>query len=135
MEEFVMYEMKNEYQTGIQMIDEEHAMIFEIADKLYTLLKDQYIPDKYDYILEVIGELKEYAKKHFADEEAYMESINYKRMFTQKIQHAEFIEKMNSYKLDVIDNSQREACMDILEFINKWLVEHILENDLMIAEK
>ena len=130
-----MYEMKNEYLTGIEIIDDEHAKLFEIADKLYNLLNDQFIPDKYDYILEVIVELKEYAKKHFADEEAYMESINYKRMFTQKIQHADFIEKMNSYNPDVIDDSQREACLDILDFINKWLVEHILENDLMIAEK
>ena len=97
-----MYEMKNEYLTGIEIIDEEHEMLFKIADKLYSLLHDQFIPDKYDYILEVIGELKEYAKKHFADEEAYMESINYKRMFTQKIQHAEFIEKMNSYHQNII---------------------------------
>jgi len=129
-----MYEMKNEYLTGIQMIDEEHAMLFEIADRLYNLLNDQFIPDKYDYILEVIGELKAYAKKHFADEEEYMEKINYKRMFTQKIQHAEFIEKMDSYHPDVIDANQKDACLDILEFINNWLVEHILENDLMIAE-
>jgi len=129
-----MYEMKKEYLTGIEMIDEEHAMLFEIADKLYNLLNDQFIPDKYDYILEVIDDLKEYSKKHFADEEEYMESINYKRMFTQKIQHAEFIEKMNSYHPDKIDEAQRDACIDILEFINTWLVEHILENDLLIAE-
>ncbi|SEV84116.1 bacteriohemerythrin [[Clostridium] fimetarium] len=130
-----MYEMKNEYLTGIEMIDEEHTKLFEIADKLYNLLNDQFIPDKYDYILEVVGELKDYAKKHFADEEAYMEKINYKRMFTQKIQHAEFVEKMSSYNPDKIDADQKEACMDILEFINNWLVEHILENDLKIAEK
>ena len=130
-----MYEMKNEYRTGIEMIDEEHAKLFEIADKLYNLLNDQFIPDKYDYILEVVGELKDYAKKHFADEEAYMEKINYKRMFTQKIQHAEFVEKMSSYNPEKIDADQKEACMDILEFINNWLVEHILENDLKISEK
>ena len=135
MEEFIMYEMKNEYLTGIEMIDEEHTKLFEIADKLYNLLNDQFIPDKYDYILEVVGELKDYAKKHFADEEAYMEKINYKRMFTQKIQHAEFVEKMSSYNPEKIDADQKEACMDILEFINNWLVEHILENDLKIAEK
>ena len=130
-----MYEMKNEYLTGIEMIDQEHTKLIEIADKLYNLLNDQFIPDKYDYILEVVGELKDYAKKHFADEEAYMEKINYKRMFTQKIQHAEFVEKMSSYNPEKIDADQKEACMDILEFINNWLVEHILENDLKISEK
>lgn len=129
-----MYEMKDEYLTGIQLVDEEHAMIFQIADKLYNLLNDEFIPDKFDYILEVIHELKEYAKKHFADEEAYMESINYKKMFTQKVQHAQFIEKMNSYNPEIIDEDQKEACLDILEFINKWLIEHILENDMQIGK-
>ncbi len=32
-----MYEMKEEYLTGIPFIDEEHAKLFEIADEAYEL--------------------------------------------------------------------------------------------------
>ena len=31
------------------------------------------------------------------DEEQYMESINYKKLFTQKIQHQEFIHKLDEF--------------------------------------
>ena len=39
-------------------IDEEHEKLFEIANTAYELLVDEFIPDKYDYIMEVISELR-----------------------------------------------------------------------------
>ena len=33
-----MYEFKEEYKTGIDFIDEQHKVLFEIADKTYTLI-------------------------------------------------------------------------------------------------
>ena len=58
------YEMKPEYYTGIKFIDEEHSKLFEIANKTYELLMNEFIPDKYDYNMEVVNELKDYAKYH-----------------------------------------------------------------------
>jgi hemerythrin len=74
-----MYEMKPEYYTGIDFIDEEHTKLFAIADEAYELLKNQFIPDKYDYIMKLIEELKDYTKYHFQHEEEYMNSIGYKK--------------------------------------------------------
>ena len=67
-----MYEMKPEYMTGIDFIDKEHAQLFSIANRAYELLKNEFIPDKYDYIVEVVEELKAYTKYHFKHEEEYM---------------------------------------------------------------
>lgn len=133
-EEDIMYEMKDEYRTGIELIDQEHTRLFEIADELYELIQNEFIPDKYDYIVDVLNGLKEYAATHFKDEEEYMESIQYKKLFTQKIQHNAFIEKMESIELDDLDADQQQSCLDLLEFINDWLVHHILENDLLIGK-
>ena len=84
-----MYEMKPEYYIGIEMIDEEHKQLFKYADEAYELLNDEFTPDKYDKIEAILIKLRDYTEKHFADEENYMESINYKKLFTQKIQHHE----------------------------------------------
>ncbi|SFR63524.1 bacteriohemerythrin [Anaeromicropila populeti] len=130
-----MYEMKQEYLTGIELIDEEHKKIFEIAESAYQLLHNELLPDKYDHISLILNELRDYTKKHFADEEAYMESINYKRMFTQKIQHQKFIEKLEEFDMDSIDENQDAAILDILNFLADWLIEHILENDKRIGEE
>jgi hemerythrin len=130
-----MYEMKPEYYTGIDFIDEEHEKLFEIANTVYDLLIDEFIPDKYDYIMEVVQELKDYAVYHFKDEEDYMLSINYKRFLSHKVAHDDFIEKINEYDANIIDENQKQTLLDLLEFLTTWLVEHILKLDKIIVEQ
>ena len=77
--------MKPEYYIGIDMIDEEHKKLFKYADEAYELLHDEFTPDKYDRIDIILENLRNYTVKHFSDEEQYMESINYKKIFTQKV--------------------------------------------------
>lgn len=129
-----MFEMKEEYKIGIKLIDDEHEKLFEIGERAYQLLRDTYSVDKYDNIAAIIQELRDYSEVHFKDEEAYMESINYKRLFTQKIDHAEFMKKVNDVDLSKIDKNQDESIMAILNFVAKWLVEHIVEKDILIAK-
>lgn len=130
-----MFEMQEKYKTGIPHIDLEHEKLFEIGEKAYQLLKSTYELDKYDKIVSVIEELREYTVIHFKDEEDYMESINYKRLFTQKMDHAGFIKKIDEVNFNKIDENQDEAIMGILTFLNDWLVSHILEKDLLIPVK
>ena len=89
--------MKPEYYIGIDMIDEEHKQLFKYADEAYELLHDEFTPDKYDRIDIILENLRNYTVKHFSDEEQYMESINYKKIFTQKVQHQEFIHKLDEF--------------------------------------
>lgn len=130
-----MFEMKEEYKLGVSHIDEEHEKLFQIGESAYQLLKDKYITDKFDKIVDILRELREYTVYHFADEEAYMESINYKRLFTQKMDHANFIKKIDEVNFNKIDANQDEAIMGILTFLNDWLINHILEKDLLIIAK
>ena len=128
-----MFEMKEKYKTGIPKIDAEHDKLFEIGEKAYQLLIDKYDMDKYDKIVGEIEELREYTVYHFNAEEEYMESINYKRLFTQKMDHANFIKKIDEVNFDKIDDNQDEAIMVLLNFLNEWLISHILEKDLLIS--
>ena len=128
-----MYEFKEEYVTGIEQIDEEHKRLFEIADETYNLSRKEFLVDKYDQVIQILKELKEYATMHFEHEEAYMESIGYKKMFTQKVQHNAFCEKLNSWNLYDIDENSEETVDEILSFLTNWLVSHILEHDKQIG--
>lgn len=128
-----MYEMKDEFLTGIKEIDDEHRRLFEIAEDTYQLKNAEFYADKYDEIKAILGELKDYTKMHFQHEEAYMESINYKRMFTQKIQHQAFIEKLEELDFSDIDENSDAVIDEILDFLTEWLVDHILENDKLIG--
>ena len=123
-----MYEMKPEYYIGIDMIDEEHKQLFKYADEAYELLHDEYTQDKYDRIDIILENLRNYTVKHFSDEEQYMESINYKKIFTQKVQHQEFIHKLDEFMEHHNDEveDQDEQIMGILKYLTEWLVNHIL---------
>ena len=131
-----MYEMKDEYYIGIDMIDEEHKQLFKYADEAYELLNDEFTPDKYDKIEAILIKLRDYTIKHFADEEAYMESIQYKKLFTQKMQHQEFINKLDEFMQRHNDEveDQDEQIMGILEYLTEWLTNHILYVDGQIPK-
>ena len=83
--------------------------------------------------MEVIDELKDYAKYHFDHEETYMTSIKYKGFVSESV-HDDFIEKINQYDSEIVDEQQRESLLDLLEFLTSWLVEHIYKQDKLIAE-
>lgn len=129
-----MFEMKDEYLVGIEMIDEEHRKLFEIAEKTYQLLHNEYLADKYDNISDILQELKDYTIEHFQHEEEYMEKIQYKRMFTQKMQHRAFIQKLEEYSSWNLDRSQDDVIQDIFKFLTDWLTKHIYESDKLIGE-
>lgn len=131
-----MYEMKPEFFTGIEMIDSEHRQLFDYANQIYELLHAEFVPDKYDNMIDILGKLREYAKKHFADEEAYMESIQYKKLFTQKMQHQAFVEELDKIDLDEISEieNQDEKIGELLTFVTDWLIHHILEVDTQIGK-
>lgn len=130
---FRMFEMKDEFLTGIDLIDSEHKELFRIAQSASNLLSDEFIVDKFDHIVVILKELKAYTIKHFADEEAYMESINYKRLFTQKMDHQAFVGKLDEINLDDVDENQENTILDLLNFLHDWLVNHILEKDKLIG--
>ncbi len=130
-----MYEFKDEFRTGIDSIDQEHAKLFEIANRAYETLMDEFIPDKYDYIVDILNELKEYAVFHFEHEEEYMMSIRYKKLISQRAEHQEFGEKIAEYNLDEVDENQKGVILELLDFLNDWLIHHILESDKLIGEQ
>ncbi len=128
------YEFTKDYHTGIDFIDEEHAKLFEIANRAYDLLTNQFVTDKYDAIVAVLEELRDYTKYHFNHEEEYMKSINYPKRFSQLHQHTQFINKLESYNLKEIDVNQQEGLLEILYFLDLWLQRHIKGMDKKIGE-
>lgn len=125
-----MFTWKDEYATGVSIIDEQHKHLFEIGNTAYELLNNTLTIDKYDKIIHVIEELRDYAVFHFKYEEEYMLSIKYKKFLSHKVEHDEFIKKVDEVDLTLIDESQNEYILSLLQFVYKWISEHILVKDL-----
>jgi len=124
-----------EYHTGIEIIDEEHAELFRIIRRANDLITEELLHDKYDEIMGVLDELRNYTVQHFADEEEYMASINYEGLDIQKKTHEMFVDKLNDINLDDLDDNQQQYLIELVDFLLMWLVNHILKMDKKIPSK
>ncbi|HHV74678.1 MULTISPECIES: bacteriohemerythrin [unclassified Thermoanaerobacterium] len=130
-----MITWKEDFRLGIDEIDKQHKRLFDIANEAYDLLKNEFAIDKYDHIVDIIKELKDYTIYHFDYEEGYMKSIGFKKLLSHKVLHDDFKEKINNIDLDKIDQNQDEYIKDILNFLVDWIEKHILKDDRLYAEK
>ena len=119
----------DEFRTQIPLVDKEHETLFDLVRQTYELVHDEFRVDKFDDIIEIIEELRDYTIKHFADEERYMKSINYGGLAEQVAAHTAFVEKLNNIDLDEIDRDQEDALDKLIKFLLNWLVQHILKVD------
>ena len=124
-----------EYHTGIAIVDEEHAELFRIIRRANDLITEELLHDKYDEIMGVLNELRNYTVQHFTDEEEYMESINYDGLDIQKKTHEMFVDKLNDINLDDLDDNQQQYLIELVDFLLMWLVNHILKMDKKIPSK
>ena len=126
---------KDEYNTGIATIDQQHRRLVEIANDMYALLNNDLVTDKYDQIMEIINELSDYTVYHFKAEEGYMQANGYRKFLSHKALHQDFLDKIADIDAEQIDNGQNEYLRGILAFVCDWLVEHILKEDKLIAQQ
>ncbi len=130
-----MFAFTEEYRTGIELIDEEHEGLFMIIKRANDLIAEELLHDKYDEIMSVLEELKNYTIRHFADEEEYMESIQYEGLDVQRKTHEMFVDKLNDINLDDMDDNQQQYLIELVDFLLMWLVNHILKMDKKIPKK
>lgn len=124
-----------EFMVGIPMIDEEHKTLFEIIGKIHATIDAELVHDKYDLILDILDELKEYTQVHFTDEENYMREIGYDGLPQQEILHQKFIDTLSDIDLNDVDDNQESYLYEFLNFLQNWLINHILKVDKLIPQK
>ncbi len=118
--------------VGIRNIDDQHKIWFDKANELFEAGRQQKAKE---YINTMIDFLDEYTKKHFKDEEAYMEEIRYPEIDAQKKAHASFISDLAKLKNDY--NGAGGNLMVILnanKMVISWLTNHIRQMDKKIGE-
>lgn len=133
------FQMTDEYMTGIEMIDDEHAVLFDIIGRVHDTINDEHMTDRFDAITDILRELREYTVKHFTDEENYMRSISYDGLEVQRKVHEAFVDKVSDIDMqelsDQPEEEQNEYLNTLVDFLNDWLVSHIMKLDKKIPKK
>ncbi len=126
----------DKYRTGIELVDDEHKRLFEIIKDTNDVIHTELLHDKYDEIMRLLAELREYTEVHFSDEEAMMERIHYPDIAAQKRAHSAFVGRLveiDLSELDAMDDNQEEYLQDLIQFLLSWLSNHILGMDKKIS--
>jgi hemerythrin len=118
--------------VGVKHIDDQHKIWFEKANGLFEAGKERRAKD---YIDTMLNFLDEYTKKHFKDEEIYMEKIRYPEIDAQKRAHASFINDLAKLKSDYDESGGNIlVILNANEMVINWLTNHIKVMDKKIGE-
>ena len=129
-----MLQWKEEYEVGVAEIDEQHQKLIDIANRVYELMRNELALDKYDQTVEILQELKEYTVYHFHFEEGLMQKARYKKRFSHKILHQNFLAQVEAVDLSAVDENQDAYLVQIMDFIANWLIEHIVGEDKKVGQ-
>lgn len=127
----------DKYKTGIELVDNEHKQLFDVIREVNDLIHAELLHDKYDEIIRLLAELRQYTEFHFSDEETLMEQISYPGLEAQKRAHSAFVERLveiDLSELDAMDDNQQEYLTNLIDFLLAWLSNHILGSDKQIGE-
>lgn len=121
------------FNLGIDSIDNAHRKLFLIVHKLIHLSKDEN--NGQWACAEGIKFFKNYAMEHFADEEAYMQSIGYKGYKMHKRLHDDMRYKtLPALERDLTEsNYSQESIHHFLGICLGWLTAHVLIEDRAIT--
>jgi hemerythrin len=122
----------DKYKTNIAFVDDEHKKLFEIIEHCYEVIHDETFDDKYDEIIYILNDLREYTEQHFAHEEAYMERIQYEGLSAQRLAHEAFVDRLREVNPYDVDDNQDAYLDETVEFLLGWLQNHILLSDKLI---
>lgn len=127
-----MKKWEDSYKIGVESVDVQHKQIFDISEKAYNLLQNDFCPEKFDAALKIIVELKEHVIYHFNSEEEYMKSIGYKELPAHRKEHEAVIKKVNGIDFGKFDRSKNTELLSVVDFVVNWTSNHILTRDKLI---
>ena len=126
---------QDRYNLGVEVIDKEHRKLFSILNKLFDFGKQE---EKSQWVCqEAIKYFRDHALKHFADEEAYMLSINYEGFEIHRRIHKNFRDRTIpalERELELTDYSE-ESINHFLSVCAGWLIGHTLIEDYAIVKR
>lgn len=118
-------EWKDEYNVGVEIIDQQHQSFFGMLNDLSTVIAKQKEKEK---LMEIYGRVLDYANFHFQTEEKYFKEFDYKNTDKHIATHNAYREKIKSLK-DNLENDTIVASFDLINYMEDWMINHILNED------
>ena len=119
---------EKQLELGNAMIDTQHRILVLLCRKLDIAIKTK----KSDQVIRwTILELKKFTEFHFLSEENLMREIGYPDVDEHALIHAGLLMEFEMMMAKI--SHHKEFPEDLLYFLNKWLIQHVVKEDLKIS--
>ena len=112
------------YSVGVDDLDEQHQALFRVVNQLDDAIE---AGAKHE-IVGTFSRLMDYARGHFAHEEAYMARIGYADLEGHQREHARFVGKVTDL-WEAFLADEGEVAPRLQSFLADWLIGHIDATD------
>lgn len=135
--EQAMFEWKDDYKIGVEIIDNAHKQLFSIVSRIIKNFMDADFERNKMTCIEAIKYLKNYTIQHFAEEEEYQRSIGYSGYVNHKKVH----DNMRDVVVPALEREITQSCYSresMEHFVGAcagWLAAHVLIEDQAITGK
>lgn len=119
--------------TGVTMVDEQHHELVNIMNRFGEILMQANESTQVE-LERVFGELADYSKYHFQEEETMMRAIGLDSRHVQHHcdEHAKFLQDVTRMHA-ATGLAGREGASRLLTYLTNWLAYHILGTDQTMA--
>ena len=122
----------DEYSVGNERIDNQHKMIFKMADDFKAALDDNRGDGVYS---ELLKSLSSYTQAHFRVEEKAMEACKCPVAVQNKEEHMKLIDVLSGFQQRYLERGfDREDAYNLVNTIDRWLADHICSIDMHLKD-
>jgi hemerythrin len=111
---------------GNANVDQDHKKLIKIYNDLVDLVTFQKSRESFAIIL---SQMTDYSLLHFRKEEEYMKAFSYPGLKGHRQHHMDYIYKVSMFNLELSRFNTTDP-NDVILFLEKWWVNHILEKDI-----
>lgn len=112
--------------VGIEEFDEQHKQLIDILNQLHTAIVHKH---GIKATCTLIDKLYEETRIHFSVEESLLRIFNYSGYDRHKEHHDKLLKQVLELRQKIL-TEDLAINFDLLHFLKKWLIIHILEEDM-----
>jgi hemerythrin len=112
--------------VGVAVLDEDHRTLVAMVNALHDAMQAGHGKEK---LGQVLGELVQYTKVHFAREETLFSRTGYPEAATHRQQHAALTRQVVDVQEKFAAGQVATLSLEVMHFLRDWLVRHIQGSD------
>jgi hemerythrin-like metal-binding protein len=112
--------------VGVKVLDEDHKRLIAMVNELYDAMQAGQGREALGRILDG---LVRYTKEHFVREEKFFAQSGYPATAPHKQEHDALTQQVIEVQRKYAAGSAATLTLEVLQFLKKWLINHIQGSD------